>query len=184
MVKSIINLTTTLAVALGLSVALITAPVSAGSTGNKQGPQASIDVATRCMLDINGTLTVNVIVQDKGSVDAVVSAIEIVPVYKGETKGNNTDPYYTDEDGNPISGGCTGDVTVGSGYTCTDTFNLCDNIPQKLRAINTDVTIKYGTSDKPDGKTVSNHCTDDPDTFPDFEGGININYEELTAACD
>lgn len=177
MTNSKFNLTTTLAVALGLSLALVTAPVSAGSTGNKQGPQASVGVATRCMLDGNGILTVTVNVEDKGSVDAVVTDISISPVYKGSVKGNKTFPYGS------LSGGCVGEPFENV-LTCIDTFNLCSDIPDNLRAINADVTVTYGTSDNPDGKKVSNHCTDDPDTFPDFEGGINITSEELTAACN
>jgi len=174
--KSIINLTTTLAVALGLSLALLTAPVSADSTGNKQGPQASVGVATRCMLDGDGSLTVNVIVEDKGSVAAFVTDINIDPVYKtAEHKGKHTSSYDLDD-------GCPADTLVGGGYTCTRTFDLCDDIPLELRAINADVIVTYGTN-ADGGKTVSNRCTDDPDTFPDYEGGININSEELTAAC-
>lgn len=188
MTKSKFNLTTTLAVALGLSLALLTAPVSAG----KKGPRASVSVATTCAL--NGTRTrldVTVNVRDKTSGDAVavVDAWAIDAVYKNRgTRGNTTTPF----DGDSSS---AVNITVGEGVMIERSFDLCaalvatPPLPTDLRAISANTSVTYGKEDDgadgvTDTRTIMNSCSDDPETEDVIEpAGIKVNYDELATAC-
>ena len=181
MTKSKFNLTTTLAVALGLSLALLTAPVSAG----KKGPRASVSVATTCAL--NGTsldVTVNVRNKTSGDAVAVVDAWAIVAVYKNRgNRGNTTTPFDGDSSAE--------NITVGEGATIERSFDLCASLgalPTDLRAISANTSVTYGKDDGADGvtdtRTIMNSCSDDPETEDVIEpAGIKVNYDELATAC-
>jgi len=168
--KSKRNIAAALAVALGLSLALITAPVSAA----KQGPRASVSVATTCSLD--GTdFIVNVAVRDKTSGDAVaeVSAWEIRAVYKDRGAPGNTSYDFG-------SVSETGSESVP--FMVSRTFSLCDNGAlrddlDEARALNAEVSVTYG----PPSRTVNNRCSDDPTTGEVEPAGIKLSPADLDA---
>lgn len=183
MTKSKFNPTTTLAVALSLSLAFLTAPVSA----EKKGPRASLSVATTCAL--NGTnfdVTVNVRDKTSGDADAVVDFYSITPVYKNRAnRGNTTTPI------DDLGLSSDTNTPVNSGLTITQTFPLCDSLgdlPSDLRSINAEVSVSYGKDDGAGGiadtRTIMNRCSDDPETEDVIEpAGIKVNYDELATAC-
>jgi hypothetical protein len=168
-IKPILN--ASLTVALGLSLAVMTAPASAA----KKGPQASVSVATTCSLD--GTdFTVNVAVRDKTSGDAVaeVSAWDITAVHRDRGEPGNTS--YT------FGSASAGSLTEGVPFTVSRTFSLCDGVElrndlNEARALNAEVSVTYG----PPSRTVNNRCSDDPTTEEVEPAGINLSPADLDA---
>ena len=173
-IKPILN--ASLTVALGLSLAVMTAPTSAA----KKGPQASVSVATTCSLD--GTdFTVNVAVRDKTSGDAVaeVSKWDITAVHRDRGEPGNTS--YT------FGSASEGSLTKGVPFTVSRTFSLCGNDAlgndalredlDEARALNAEVSVTYG----PPSRTVNNRCSDDPTTGEVEPAGIKLSPADLDA---
>jgi hypothetical protein len=176
MAKSNLKLTTVLAVSMGLSLACYSLPASAGGKpGN--GPQASVDVATTCVL--NGTsldVAANVTNKDLTKDPAVIDSYSITPVYTaGRGRDSSTGAVA------PAVGSDTDAPVPAGGVTITASFALCDalmSLPTDLRALNADVNVTYGMDDGTgaitgDLKSVMNRC----------DGGIKVSYDELATAC-
>lgn len=171
MKRSELNIITSTAITLGLSLALVTAPVSAAG----KGPRASVSVATTCSLD--GTdFTVNVAVRDKTSGDAVaeVSAWDITAVHRDRGEPGNAS--------SPFGSASAGFLTEGVPFTVSRTFSLCDgdalrNDLTEARALNAEVSVTYG----PPSRTVNNRCSDDPTTEEVEPAGIKLSPADLDA---
>jgi hypothetical protein len=175
-----LNAIAALTVTLGLSLTLITAPVSAA----KKGPRASVSVATTCAL--NGTtldVTVNVRDKTSGSAIAVVDDWTIDAVYKNRSNRGNVTTRF-DGDASAV------DMPVGDGLTIERSFDLCDSLgdlPADLRALSANTSVRYGKDDGVGGvadtRTIMNSCSDDPATEDVEPSGIKVNYDELATAC-
>ena len=171
MTKSKLNIIMAAAVTLGLSLALVTAPVSAAG----KGPRASVSVATTCSLD--GTdFTVNVAVMDKTSGDAVakVSAWGIAAVHRDRGEPGNASSTF--------GSASASFLTEGVPFTVSHTFSLCNgdalrNDLTEARALNAEVSVTYG----PPSRTVNNRCSDDPTTVEVEPAGIKLSPADLEA---
>ena len=171
-----LNAIAALAVTLGLSLTLLTAPVSA----MKKGPRASVSSATACALssgvDGNTVLAVTTTLTNKSS------GIVIPEVRGGEIKGT-----YKPKDSRGKAYRSLGTVdidkfgNVNPKWMFTAEFPLCNADGSVLeevrnaRELNGKSMVDYGISGG-DGemRTVTNRCTDDPDTLDVNEGGIRV----------
>ena len=173
--KSIINLTTALAVALGLTLALLTAPVSA------KGPRASVSSATTCDLDypiVGGALlwvTTNLENKSSGITNAELRAgSEISSTTKAKTARGNAYEEWETVDITPAPSPIP--------LTFTAEFNLCNangSVRDEVldaRELNGKSTVMYGRSGGVgETRMVTNRCTDpDPNDGVDQGGGIRV----------
>ena len=186
MTKSKLNIITATAVTLGLSLALITAPVSAAKKG--KGPRASISAVTVCDISrdevtgfVNSTeFDVTIRLTDKTS----GSGIPIVKLWNVEAwakigRGNWDNQVMFDA---LADGGPEGDllpIVVGP-------FNLC-LLPEGAKAVNAAATITYDFDSGDDERTIENMCSDDPETDEVEPAGIKLSPADLVAInalCD
>ncbi len=179
------NKTQCISVALGLSLAMITAPASAAG----KGPRASVSSSTTCSLDFNGgaSLVVTTTLENKSS-GATVPEVRDGSMLEGTYKVGPGQAF-----------GYLGTVMVEPvpqdvypTLTLSAEFPLCEAGVVRVevaraRELNGLATINYGISGG-DGetRTVVNRCTDpDPYDGVDEGGGIRVAdvIADIEAAC-
>lgn len=172
--KSIINLTTALAVALGLSLALLTAPVSA------KGPRASVSSATTCDLEFRNDgafllITTNLVNKSSGiTVTELRDGSKIDSTTKAKTARGNAYEVWETMDIVP--------APAPIPLTFTAEFDLCNSdgsVRDRVldsRELNGKATVRYGISGGVgETRMVTNRCTDpDPNDGVDQGGGIRV----------
>ena len=174
-----------LIIVLGLSLAMITAPVSAA----RKGPRASVSSSTTCSIEYNGaaTLVVTTILENKSSGNKVPEVRE----------NSMLEGTYKDLPGPAFE--LLGTVLVlpvpqdvNPTLTLMAEFPLCDaeGVREEVagaRELNGLATIYYGLSgDIGETRTVVNRCTDpDPYDGVDEGGGIKVAdvIADIEAAC-
>ena len=176
MKKSKLNIITATAVTLGLSLALVTAPVSAA----KQGPRASLSAATVCDIsrDVNGIIdskdfNVTIRLTDKTSGQGFpVVILWSVDALAKTGRGNwDSQVMFGSADGGPE--GDLSDIVVGP-------FNLC--LVHDAKAVNAAASITYDKdSSGNDLRTIDNMCSDDPTTEEVEPAGIKLSPADLDA---
>ena len=177
MTKSKLNIITATAVTLGLSLALITAPVSAA----KKGPRASISAVTVCDIsrdDFTGIVdsakfNVTIRLTDKTS----GSGIPIVKLWNvralAKTERGNWD--YQEMFG-ALAGGPEADLS-----DIEIMFDLCELDGSGAKAVNAAASITYDIDSGGDPRTIENMCSDDPTTEEVEPAGIKLSPADLDA---
>ncbi len=192
-----LNIITATTVTLGLSLALFTAPVSAAKNG--KGPRASVNSATTCALDLDaaeGAVLVVTTTLTNTSSGSVISEARDGTTIEGTYKPKNQrgNAYLSLGEFDIL--GLPFDVDPELMFWAE--FDLCGiDVDGKFdgsvrsevanaRELNGKSTVVYGISGG-DGeeRTVSNRCTDDPDTWDVNEGGIYLAdfIADIEAAC-
>jgi len=163
-------------IALGLSLAVITAPASAA----KQGPRASLSATTVCAVSrdeytgIIDSSVFNVTIRftDKtsGSGYPVVTVWNVMGLAK-TARGNWDNQVMFDS----ASGGAPGDLN-----DIVVPFDLC-NLPIDAKAVNAAASITYEYSGGGYPNTINNMCSDDPTTGEIEPAGIKLSPDDLLA---
>ena len=185
MTKSKLNIITATAVTLGLSLALVTAPVSA------KGPKASVNSATECALFLgsgNADLKITTTLTNKssgGTVAELRAESQIQGTFKMQMVRGNA---FVNLDAGPVSVPDFPPEDIDPSLTVSAIFDLCSEKANvtAARELNGTATMKYGISEgSEDDREVKNRCTNDPDT-PDDEGGIKVDeatFSAIAVAC-
>ena len=188
MTKSKLNIMTATAVTLGLSLALVTAPVSA------RGPKASVNSATECALelgvDVSGVadLVITTTLTNKSSGGIVAElrdGSQIQGTFKKQgVRGN----VLFDLDADPVPVPDTPPEDVDPSLTVNAPFDLCleEANVSIARELNGTATMMYGISGGDEtSREVVNRCTNNPDT-EENEGGIKVDdttFLAIAVAC-
>ena len=176
MTKSKLNIITATAVTLGLSLALLTAPVSAA----KKGPRASLSAATVCDISrdeftgiVNSTefnVTIKLTDKTSGSGTPVVTAWNVKALAK-TGRGNWDNQVMFDS----ASGGPEADLS-----DIVVAFDLC-KLGSDAKAVNAAASITYEINSGGDPRTIENMCSDDPATEEVEPAGIKLSPADLDA---
>ena len=172
MTKSKLNTAAALVTTLGLSMALLSAPVSAergGINGGPKGPQGSIGAATVCEIVDTTIFRVTIRLTDKSSGVGVpvVTAATVNALAKGTGNWNNVVAFDTQ----------SGDVD-GLNEIVVD-FDLC-GLPDTTKAVNAEALIVYTAKEGAEPRNIENRCSDDLETTDVVEpGGIKISPDDL-----
>lgn len=131
--------------------------------GNKQGPQASIDVFTVCHIDdAAGELIVDITITDKNAGTDKAQAVLDSVIVQGLKKFRGNEWMHSDDSWDNLMGDtCEDGSAVMIGTTCTVRLDICSSLGN-ARAVNaeTSVTVQ-GPSSK---DTYLSRCKDDPAT--------------------
>lgn len=181
MTNSKLNITA-LTVALGLSLALLTVPVSA----MKKGPRASLSAATVCDISrdestgiINSTdfnVTIRLTDKTSGRGFPVVTLWSVNALAKTE-RGNWGNQVRFDF----AAGGPETDL-----QPIDIMFDLCE-LPPGAKAVNADAMITYDIDSGGGPRDIENMCSDDPNTDDVEEpAGIKLSpadREAISSLC-
>ena len=182
MAKSTINLAAALALSVGMSAAVYTAPVDAAGKGKGKGkgPQAGLSTLVTCALNTKGTaMDVTVTLTNDSGDDAVVVDVSssLQAVYKDRTtKGKQTKAFGTGQDVN------ANNLGAGASISTTKTVELC-GLPSNVTSVNAELTGTYNADGSTDTRNISDSCGDDPGTDAAEPEGFDIDYAALQEAC-
>ncbi len=160
--------------------------LTAGSA-DARGPRASLASATACALDLGGgtallVVTTTLTNKSSGGAIAEVRGGKIKATYKPVGVPGNVNIEF---DSDAIGDLVTLPTDVDPELTISTEFDICD-VFREARQLNGRASVDYGLSGG-DGKTrtVSNRCTDDPDTELADEGPIKVAdfFDLIEAAC-
>jgi hypothetical protein len=164
-------------------VVLALAAVVAGGAqaqSGKQGPRASVSVATVCSLNkaVPPTLDVELRVRDKssGTAKAEVRQWSISALAKTDSgKWSALDQFA--QAGETLS---PGTAVPPTGLSIKRSFPLC-SLPDNTRGLNAMATVVYGLQGGGgESRTVMNMCSDDPETFDVIEpSGVKLSANDL-----
>ncbi|MDH3279867.1 MAG: hypothetical protein OEQ18_01910 [Gammaproteobacteria bacterium] len=155
-----------------------------------KGPRPSVSVATVCSVNpATAELVVKTTVRDKSSGGVIpgVSEVALTAVQKG-TRDSRVDFAWSTASFDPAIDG-----EVNSEFMHDDSFSLCELRGDDLaavKALNATAEVTYQDSDDPDPETrtytVTNHCSDDPDTAAVEPSGIKVDdalRDAIAQAC-
>lgn len=174
MTKSKLITAAALVTTLGLSMALLSAPVSAergGINNGPKGPQGSLGAATVCEIVDTTTFRVTIRLTDKssGSGESVVTSATVDALAK--TKGNWNNIVAFDTQSGAVNG--LNDIVVD--------FDLCDS-SVTTKAVNAEALIVYTAKEGAEPRNIENRCSDDLDTIDVVEpAGIKLSPDDLMA---
>ncbi len=162
----------------------------ADANGKGKGPRASIASSTQCALD-DGMLVVTTTLSNKssgGKVAEVRGGMITSTTKPANLRGNARVDLLTAD----IADLVTLPADVDPTLVLTAEFDLCNGAGgvkpavDTARELNATASVSYGLSGG-DGetRTVTNRCTDDPDTLDVNEGGIKVAdvIDDIAAAC-
>ena len=184
MTKSKLSIITATAVTLGLSLALVTAPVSA------RGPKASVNSATECALNLGSgvaelVITTTLTNKSSGGIVAELRAgSQIRGTFKKQIVRGNV---LFNLDAGPVPVPDIPPEDVDPSLRVSANFDLCSEAENvtAARELNGTATMVYGISGGSEiSREVENRCTDDPDTDDDDEGGIKVDDATFLAIAD
>jgi hypothetical protein len=160
-----------------LALAAVAVGGAQAQSGNKQGPRASVSVATVCSLNkaVPPTLDVELRVRDKssGTAKAEVRQWSIAALAKTDSgKWSSLDQFaYASATPSPAPAAPT---------TIKQSFSLC-SLPDGTKGLNAMATVVYGLQGGAgENRTVMNMCSDDPETLDVVEpSGIKLSFNDL-----
>ena len=178
----------------GVLAFMLAGQVSEAKGPKGKGPRASLISKTACALDLGddgsgmADLVITTTLTNKSSGNTIPELRDgsnIEGTYKKQdVRGNKSFSLGTD-----FIAGLPQDINPSLEVSAT--FDLCDpdtfdNVA-KARELNGTATMFYGISGgSEDSRTVTNRCTDDPDTEEVDEGGIKVDdatFQSIADAC-
>ena len=176
MTKSKLITAAALVTTLGLSMALLSAPVSAergGINNGPKGPQGSLGAATVCEIVDTTTFRVTIRLTDKSSGSGVPEVTSATVDALAKTTGNWNNIVAFDTQSGAVN--VLNDIVVD--------FDLC-GLLDTTKAVNAEALIVY-TAKEGTVRNIENRCSDDLMTLDVEEpAGIKISPDDLILIND
>ena len=173
MTKSKLITAAALVTTLGLSMALLSAPVSAergGINNGPKGPQGSLGAATVCEIVNTTTFRVTIRLTDKSSGSGVPVVRSATVDALAKTTGNWNNIVAFDTESRDLDD--LNDIVVD--------FDLCDS-SDTTKAVNAEALIVYSAKDGAEPRNIENRCSDDLATIEVEPAGIKLSPDDLMA---